>query len=1006
MPFVKEKIRITCGKLYEFSTTHVCNAENVESVECGFKTNNTPPCDCWEKRDYYVGAHKHFWIRGNFKTPPAEEGFTYILSVNTGIHGWDGTNPQGLLYLNGKMVQGLDINHTEAFLEPDTEYQFHNYFYMGIQEGPLKVNFEVVKRDIETDGLYFDMEVPYEALNVLNENSSEYVNTLSALEQAANIIDFRAPHSAEYKESIKAAREFLKTEFYEKLCTTEGKPVVHCIGHTHIDVEWQWARNQTREKIQRSFSTANALMEKYPEYLFTLSQPELYRYLKEEAPEKYEELKNLVAEGRWEPEGAMWVECDCNLSSGESFIRQILHGKKFFKDEFGKDSKVLFLPDVFGYSSALPQILKKSGIDYFVTSKISWNETNQLPVDSFMWQGLDGTEIYSSFITAQYGRKNHETERYTTYIGHLDPPHVMGAWDRYQQKEYNTNTIMTFGFGDGGGGPTRIMLEKQRRTEKGLPGIPVTKMNFILPMLQEAEKEFKENCKKLKRTPKWVGELYLEFHRGTYTSMAKVKRSNRKSEFMLGEAEAVSYADLIFGGDYDSDCFNKNWKKVLHNQFHDILPGSSIKEVYDGTDKDYAEIEEDLTGIIGGKLNSIAEKLNTNGGVMVYNPSGFARKGNVILNGKTVELKSEVSAFGWNVTDDLISESEVKINELTAENKYYKLTIDSAGRIVSLFDKTALREVIKAGEFANEFQAFEDYPYQYDNWELSDYYKSKMTVLDSEAEIEPIFDGSRSGFKVTKKYMDSTIVQKIWLYTETRRIDFENNIDWHNKHQVLKIAFPFDVHAGKATYEIQFGHVERPTHENTSWDSAKFEVCAHKWADISENGYGVSLLNDCKYGFNAEGSTLKLTALKSGDYPNPDADVGLHEFAYSLLPHTDSLYKAGVINEAYALNQPLHALKVKANNGEIAEQFSLVSCDRQNVIIETVKKAEDSDGMIVRMYEAFDSRATVNVTVAEGFNKAYLCDMLENVIEELPLENSSVTLPIKNFEIVTLKFEQ
>lgn len=1007
MRFLEQKIRVTCSKLREFSVRHILKVENLQCCECGYKTDNTFPCAGWEPLGYCIGAHRHFWIKGKFKTPAAEEGHTYMLRAYTGSYfGWDGRNPQGLLYLNGKMVCGLDTNHTEAFLEPDTDYELHNYFYTGMQEGPIKVGFEVIKRHNELDGLFYDMQTPFETLSLLNENTSEYVNTVSVLERTANIIDFSKPYSKDFFASVKAARDFIRTEFYEKLCTTEGKPIVHCVGHTHIDVEWQWARNQTKEKIQRSFSTAYSLMKQYPEYRFMLSQPELYRYLKEEAPEKYEELKNLVKENKWEPEGAMWVECDCNLTSGESFIRQIMHGKQFFKDEFGKDSKVLFLPDVFGYSSALPQILKKCGIDYFVTSKISWNDTNQLPVDSFIWQGIDGTEIYSSFITAQNSRKNHITKRETTYVALLDPSYVLGSWDRYQQKEYNTHTIMVYGYGDGGGGPTRDMLEKQRRLEKGLPGIPATKTDFLLPSLQMAEKEFNKNCKELRRIPRWVGELYLEFHRGTYTSLAKVKRANRKSELMLQKAEAVSCADMFFGGDYNGHIIDECWKKVLHNQFHDILPGSSIKEVYDGTDKDYAEIESELTNIINTKLTSIANRIDTNGGVFVYNPSGFARKGNVTVNGKTVELKDEIPSFGWKVVNDFITESNVIIDGLSVENAYYKLTLDNSGRIVSLFDKSALREVVAQGKSANEFQLFEDYPYEYDNWEISPYYKSKMKVLDSIAEINEISDGSRRGFIVTQRYMDSVIEQKIWLYSNSKRIDFENNIDWNNKHQILKIAFPFDIHTEKATYEIQFGHVERPTHSNTSWDEAKFEVCAHKWADISENGYGVSLLNDCKYGFNTEGSTLKLTALKSGSDPNPDADVGHHEFVYSLLPHNGSLYSEGVIEEAYALNQPLQAINVKPSFGDLPECFSLISCQTPNIVIETVKKAQKDDSVIVRLYEAFDSRSEAVISVSTQFKKAYLCDMLENELEELKLINGMLSIPIKNFEIITLEFKR
>ncbi|MBQ8894977.1 MAG: alpha-mannosidase [Clostridia bacterium] len=1002
MLFIKDKVKKAYKKLLDLSKLEVAEVET-EAVECGYKSSNTPPAEGWQKMDFLYGAEKHYWIRGSFRTPAAEKGRFYTLDVDCSAKG----APQGLLYLNGHMVAGLDNNHEEAFLEPDTDYEMYNYVYAGprcVEHIPVRVR--ICKVDIETEGLYYDLLVPFEALDALNKNTAEYADTLSALERAVNCIDFRAPYTPEYYASVAAARRLMQEEYYEKLCSTEGKPVVHCIGHTHIDVEWQWARAQTREKVQRSFSTAFMLMEKYPEYQFTLSQPELYRYLREEAPEKYEELKQLVAKGSWEPEGAMWVECDCNLTGGESFIRQILQGKRFFKEEFGKENKVLFLPDVFGYSAALPQILKKSGVDYFVTSKISWNDTNTMPYDSFMWQGIDGTEIFSSFITTQKGTPNHEPVRYTTYVGMLDPVNVAGTWDRYQQKEYNKNTILTYGYGDGGGGPTRWMLEKQRRLAKGLPGLPVTKMNFLVPYLEASEKEFKENSAKLQRTPKWVGELYLEYHRGTYTTMAKNKRGNRKSELMLQKAEALSMTDLFFGGSYDAKGLYAAWRKVLHNQFHDILPGSSILEVYEGTDIDYAKLNEYGSGVIGGKLNSLAAQVDTEGGVLVYNPSGFARKGPVQVEGKTVEPAEAIPAFGWKVIRPAEQAPAVKLEGHTAENQYYIMTLDEQGSIASLYDKMAEREVFLPGCKGNELRLFEDDPRNYDAWEIDATYKSKRYKLEDTATITPVRDGSRAGFKVERRYLNSTLCQHIWLYSENPRIDFENNFDWHEKHHLMKICFPIDVHADQATFEIQFGHVTRPTHENTSWDEAKFESCAHKWVDVSEHGYGVALLNDCKYGFSCDGTELSLTVLRCSAWPNPKADEGEHLFTYSLLPHIGSLYEAGVIQEAYALNQPMEAVAVAAQKGGLPAEFSMVSCDCSNVIIETVKKAEESDDLVVRMYEAYDSRCKATVTVPAGFTKAYLCGTLENELEELELVNNAVTLPVKNFEIITLKFKK
>ncbi len=1009
MAFIDEKIRISWQKLNQFANTKLYDIANIEYVKCDYKTDNSFPDENagWQpftSQTRMTGRDAHYWLRASFKTPPKKENTSYYIKCTTGYEGeWDGTNPQGLIYLNGEMVQGIDTNHTDIYLEPDTEYIMYNYFYLGLLKNNVPLHMAMYELDELSEQLYYDIRVPYDVFMMHHQNEDAHEIIIPVLEQTCNIIDFRKPNGDEYKKSVKDAIDFIATEFYDKLCTQEGKPIVDCIAHTHIDIEWLWARDQTKEKIQRSVTNALALMKKYPEYKFMLSQPELYRYLKEEAPEKYEELKQLVKEGRWEPEGAMYVEADCNLISGESLIRQIYQGKKFFKDEFGIDNKILFLPDVFGYSAALPQILKKSGIRHFVTSKISWNETNTMPNDTFMWQGLDGSEIFTNFITAQdYDGIN--PKRYTTYVGHLSPREVKGTWNKFANKQYSSRALTTYGFGDGGGGPTKEMLENQRRLSRGIPGMPVTKMLTLIEHLDKKRQEFDENCKKLKRTPKWVGELYLELHRGTYTSMAKNKRNNRKSELALGMAEGLSYIGLMLGSNYDAKGLYDNWNRVLHNQFHDIIPGSSIKEVYDGTDIDYKEIAEYTDNVISEKMGVIANNITTDGGMLVYNPLGFERKGVAVVNGKTVELGDSIPAFGWKVINNFNDTAEVKINVLTAENKFYKMTIDNAGRIIELFDKTVNRQVLKSGEFGNEFQAFEDFPRLYDNWEITDYYKEKKWVLDDDAQITPVTDGSRAGFRVVKKYLDSEISQSIWLYSETKRIDFDTVIDWHEHHQVLKVAFPVDVHTNTAIYETQFGYIERPTHNNTSWEQAKFEVCGHKWMTVAENNYGVALLNDCKYGFNTEGSTMKLTVLKCSQYPNPEADQGKHKFTYSIMAYDGDFRDAGVINEAYALNQPFAVATVDENKGMLTDEFSLVSCDKANIIIETVKKAEADNGLIVRMYDAFNRRVNATITVADGFSKAYLCDLMENEVEELALVGNKVTVPVSNFEIVTVKF--
>ncbi len=1005
-------ITSTLNALERCMYRHISNIENVEYCECSYKKNNEPPKDDYKPYDLTVTLDKldgYYWFRTELHTPSIESDEYLVLRMTTGREGaWDATNPQGILYLNGKMTQGFDTNHREAYLEPNTDYTLHNYFYIGLAAGnPIRCEMALYAVNSRIEKLYYDLKVPFDSCQILREDSDEAIKTMSVLVDAVRLLDMRDVSSNEFFTSVETTIAFLEKEFYEKLCSTEGKPVINCIGHTHIDVEWKWNRDQTREKIQRSFSTAKALMDKYPEYKFMLSQPELYRYLKEEAPEKYEELKELVNNGRWEPEGSMYVEPDCNLTSGESLIRQIIHGKRFFKEEFGVDNKVLFLPDVFGYSAALPQILKKCGVEHFVTSKISWNDTNKMPVDTFIWEGIDGTELFTTFITEQdVNGLNGKDKQRTTYNGFIKPTRVKGTWDRFGQKEYCDQVLMTFGFGDGGGGPTKEMLENQRRLSKGLPGMPVTKIGFLSEHLDTMREQFEKNCKRTSRIPKWVGELYLEYHRGTYTSIAKVKKGNRKSEFLLGNTEALSITDLCFGGSYDADGLNKAWRRVLHNQFHDILPGSSIKSVYDYTDIDYKMISDYGNSVIDEKLDSISKKISTSGGVLLYNPTGFERKAVITINGEYCETNDTVAPFGWKVVRPEKAENRIKLCGLCAENDYYKLVINDVGQICELYDKENGRNVIKSGTCGNVLNTYYDDPTKYDAWEIEDYYVLSKRTIDTKATITPIVDGTRAGFVIEREYMHSNIKQIVWLYSQSRRIDFDTELDWHDHHQILKAEFPFDVHATSATYDVQFGHVTRPTHRNTSWDEAKFEVYAHKWMDIAENGYGVALLNDCKYGHSVNGSTVSLTLLKCPTDPCPDADEGKHTFTYSILPHANDFRDASVIDASWELNQPLYERQIDASSGVLPESFSLVSADAKNVVITAVKRAENDNGLIVRLHDAYDKKSIVTLCVPKDFTKAAICDMLENEVETIAINDGKVTFPLSNFEIVTLKFSK
>ena len=1005
--FTKEKINAITEFLNEKTVVESKKIDNIEFQETGYKKGHTPPADGYRPLtdDFcFRGVDKHWWLHFKVSVPKCADGREMRLKFKTGKENeWDAINPQGILYINGKLVGGADINHHEYPLQ-EGEYDIYFYLYSATVEGIFELYTSLDMVDLAVEKLYYDIKVPLEAANCFVENDKNRIDIFKHLLIAANMIDLRSPYNEDFYRSIKDADQYLATEFYGKACG-ESDVTVHCIGHTHIDVAWLWTLAQTVEKTQRSFSNVLGLMERYPEYKFMSSQPQLYAYLKESAPDVYEKVKEKVREGRWEVEGAMWLEADCNLISGESMVRQIIHGKRFMKEEFDVDSKTLWLPDVFGYSAAMPQILRKCGVDNFVTSKISWNEMNTMPYDPFMWEGMDGTEIFPNFLTAQDSRPDLSIDNYTNYNGFLRPNQVLGAWNRYQQKEYNKDVTLTYGYGDGGGGPTAWMLENQRRLSYGIPGFPKTKPSTTGEWLSKVRENFEKGCEELHRTPRWVGELYLELHRGTYTSVAKNKKNNRDCEFLLQKAESINAIATAMGmrSDYPDQKLYSAWQTLLLNQFHDILPGSSIKEVYEDCDVDYAKIKDTANTEITTALDSVADNVKGRG-ELVYNPTGYDMSGIIEKDGELYETP-EIPAFGYKVVDLNAAENRVQVIGPMLENDYYTLVLDKAGRIKTLYDKTAQREVFLAGAYGNEFRVFEDFPKTYDNWEISRYYNEKMWVLDSKAEITPFTNNAGAGFIVKRDYLDSKISQTIQLYNQSRRIDFKTEIDWKQDHQILKIAFPLDVHTNKATYDIQFGNIERPTHFNTSWDAAKFEVCAHKWVDVSENGYGVALLNNCKYGFNTVGSTVSLTVLKCGTNPNVFADRCHHEFTYSLLPHSGDFREGLVQKEAYCLNNPMVSKTIDNADGALADNYSAISCDCPNVTIDTLKKAYDGSGYVARLFDSFDCRKVVKLKVGFEFTSAYLCDMLENEIKELEVRGDEIILPLKNFEIATIKIK-
>ncbi len=1010
-PNIEERLETVIRKLKEWRTvkTAFLPVEYTDIVE----DKQTLPVrfDGWKAFDapYTIyEKEKYFWFKAEFEVARSsahQKAYFYLDNHIDGRFVASTIRPQGLLYLNGKLVQGVDINHGDVLLD-DGKYEMYLLFYSHTFDRYLPMDFSIKYVDERINALYYDLFVPFQALKLQEKTSNDYVLSASVLEKALNMLDLRKAYSDAFYASIEKTRAFMAKEFYGGVCGSRN--VVHCIGHTHIDVAWMWTLAQTKEKVERSFSTVLKLMDEYPEYRFFSSQPQLFEFLKERNPELYARVKEKILEGRWEVDGSMWVEADCNLTSGESLVRQILFGKRFFKEEFGKDCDTIWLPDVFGYSAALPQIMQKSGLKNFITAKIGWNDTNRMPYDIFKWRGIDGSEVFAYFLsTCECDPRNGVYDNtYTTYTAPINPMYILGTWNRFQQKEFSNDVVMSYGWGDGGGGPMREDIEQQRRLAYGLPGVPKAEIQPLKTTVRTIKENFEKNIDELQRQPVWNGELYFEYHRGTLSSVPEVKMNNRKGEFALMNAELFGVlGNAICGKEYPQAALNKNWKVLLLNQFHDILPGSSIGDVYADSKRQFEGLFAELAPMIEERLTAIAKQVKTSGGTLVFNPNGFTANGTFVSDGKTY-IARDIPALGYKIVQKTENPDEVSYGERTLENAYYKITFAPSGAICSLIDKREKRELVKAGKLVNELVVFQDTPFQYDNWEMAPYHKQNKWTLSEDADFSVLDEGDRKGFCIIKRYGESTVTQKVYLYADgIDRIDFVTDVDWKEKNQLLKTVFAFDIMAEKAKYDIQFGHVERATHDNTSWDSARFESAGQKWVDVSENNYGVAILNDGKYGFGVDDGELSMTVLKSGSFPFDGASDYVPTFTYAILPHKHSGCNGGVVEKSYVLNRPFFAVEVQENaNGVLPEEFSLLSVETDGVILETVKRSECGDGVIARMYEGYKERKAVTLRIPLA-TEVSLCDLNEEEIQTLPIQDGIVTFNIKPFEMITLKIK-
>lgn len=998
-------------------------------------TNHVPVTDIWVREtprferyadavratDYrpikigqeWGGGGTNAWFKISFSIPEHFRGREVFLLIDIG--------GEGCVFLDGVPFQGIDRNHTGILLSSNAcggeKFEFVidaiSKHWMNFRDQSPKVlrQAELATRNPEVWEYWFNLDFLHQLAEALPEDSPRRAKIIYTLNKSVDAFDYIHTDDESLRESAIRANGILEPLLACGAAASATNVAVH--GHSHIDVAWLWPYAETRRKCARTFSTVMRLMEHYPEYIFTQSQAQLYQFVKEDYPALYAQIKERVKEGRWDVTGSMWVEADCNLCSGESLVRQILFGKNFFKDEFGIETDVLWLPDVFGYSAALPQILKKSGINYFSTIKINWSQLNRFPYTTFYWRGIDGTRVLAHFPPT------------TDYNAFPTPQKLLEQVRYFVEKDRCDWSLLSYGWGDGGGGPDPRHLEYLRRAQD-LEGLPRCRQMKV--------SEFFHTIDGTPDLPEWVGELYLELHRGTYTTQARNKRFNRQAEFLYRDAELLSSIASGFGLAYPFDELHKQWQRILCNQFHDVLPGSSVRAVYEDTEKMYPEIMAVGEGAVGSAIGKICEQVDTTGpgeALVVFNTLPWDRQDIAcvelpsqgdfaILDGQEREIPSQsdgsrvwftahVPSMGYAVyrlankkPDTCHSEISVSSEEL--ENRFFRIRLDGDGCIASIIEKTSGREVVPPGMRANLLQLFEDKPNDFDAWDIDMFYDDKWEDITGLESLKVVETGPVSGaVEIRRRFGNSQIRQTLRIYADVPRIDFETWVDWHEDHKCLKAAFPVDVNTSKARYEIQFGNVERPTHTNTSWDQARFEVCAHKWVDLSEDGFGVSLLNDCKYGHHTKSNVMRLTLLRSPKDPDEMADMGEHVFTYSLMPHAGDYVCAQTVRRAYELNVPLRSVVCGSHSGKLPGRFSFVSVDSPNVVLETVKRAEKEEATILRFYECHNSRGQVNVTLKLPFEKVYECDLMERNMCEIPSSGGSFSFEIKPFEIKTFK---
>ncbi len=994
--------------------------ENVTKCHVDKRYHSLPdlPFEKAEKGSIWKGEGTYCWFRGEYVVPEELAGKSLFIKPHIGGY-------EALLFVNGKpfgtfaskIVVTAHGNHYCDMIkyEPaageklDIALEYYAGHYVP-GTSPFETNrlsdysytyngADICIKDYEVQEFYFDLKTLFQLMENLPEDSFRRAKVINALVDIYTNIPL-ATEDVPFEDVVAALRT-VKPVIKEILSAKNGDsaPEAAIIGHSHMDTAWLWHVGETVKKCARTYANQISLMQQYPEYKFIQSSACHGDMIRKYYPELFEDIKKAVAEGRYEPNGGVWVECDCNITSGESMIRQFLWGQRFTRKHFGYTSNCFWLPDTFGYSAAIPQIMKGCAVDYFLTTKIGWNDTNDFPYDTFYWQGIDGTKVFTHFNTTHHH------------------PDVADISDRInkgiKQKGVTDKRMLTFGFGDGGGGPQFEMIEMARRCEN-LEGVPKTQYKLVGEFMKELEETaVSPNT--------YRGELYLELHRGTLTNQHTIKRNNRKAENALRDLEIATVNDAVKNGKpADSSEIAPLYETLLLNQFHDILPGTCINKAHE-------ESREQTSALIktAKEKTALLVKGNDDNTITVINTLSFDRCDVLFLNvkeglmvegrykqqrykdldGNDILLVSGVTVPAFGSVTLTLKEYDLNFssNFLREGNKLsaplYEVEIAENGTIASYFDKRVGRQIVH-GENFNTLLMAEDLPAYWDNWDVDADYELKFRNASNLISSEVVSVG-RVAYIIRNKYQiseKSTVTQDMMFFADSAEIRFDTVMDWNDNHKFLKAAFDTDIFDDFARHEIQFGYAKRPTTRNSSVEQAKFEVLNHKYSDISEARYGFAVLNDCKYGISAKDGSLRLSLHKGGNRPDHKGDKdGLHRCVYSVLPHEGSFSSENVIKPAYMLNMP-----VIQTNGT-TETVPLIKVAADNCIVEAIKPCEDAENaFIVRIYEAEGAYTKTAVRFFDGIKKAVLTNMLEEETEEIGSQKTA-ELIFRPFEIKTVK---